>query len=152
MRQVRALGSLFMPNGFPGSFLRTCRLPLRARLTTSPPRELTATLSTTRGLRYDGGAAIAEHTNLSGVLTGNLSFQIQSWIASISTSNKDLISKEVIGNTYEGRPMTLLKLGRKSSFAKPAIFMDCGIHAREWISPAFCQWFVKEVRKNSERE
>ncbi|XP_003968067.2 carboxypeptidase B [Takifugu rubripes] len=71
--------------------------------------------------------------------------QIQSWIASISTSNKDLISKEVIGNTYEGRPMTLLKLGRKSSFAKPAIFMDCGIHAREWISPAFCQWFVKEA-------
>ncbi|XP_013856628.1 carboxypeptidase B, partial [Austrofundulus limnaeus] len=23
--------------------------------------------------------------------------------------------------------------------------MDCGIHAREWISPAFCQWFVKEA-------
>lgn len=23
--------------------------------------------------------------------------------------------------------------------------MDCGIHAREWIAPAFCQWFVKEV-------
>lgn len=23
--------------------------------------------------------------------------------------------------------------------------MDCGIHAREWIGPAFCQWFVKEV-------
>ncbi|CAG04269.1 unnamed protein product, partial [Tetraodon nigroviridis] len=71
--------------------------------------------------------------------------QIQSWIASISTSNTELISREVIGNTYEGRPMTVLKLGRKSSFAKPAIFMDCGIHAREWISPAFCQWFVKEA-------
>jgi hypothetical protein len=23
--------------------------------------------------------------------------------------------------------------------------MDCGIHAREWITPAFCQYFVKEV-------
>lgn len=23
--------------------------------------------------------------------------------------------------------------------------MDCGIHTREWIAPAFCQWFVKEV-------
>lgn len=23
--------------------------------------------------------------------------------------------------------------------------MDCGIHAREWISPAFCQWFVYQV-------
>ncbi|KFP47475.1 Carboxypeptidase B [Cathartes aura] len=28
---------------------------------------------------------------------------------------------------------------------KKAIFMDCGFHAREWISPAFCQWFVKET-------
>lgn len=38
------------------------------------------------------------------------------------------------------------QLGKKSSVNKPAIFMDCGIHAREWISPAFCQWFVKEVK------
>ncbi|TKS87691.1 Carboxypeptidase B [Collichthys lucidus] len=71
--------------------------------------------------------------------------KIQSWIASISSSNSALISKQVIGNTYEGRPMTVLKLGKRSSSTKPAIFMDCGIHAREWISPAFCQWFVKEA-------
>uniref|UniRef100_A0A3Q3WGA6 Carboxypeptidase B n=1 Tax=Mola mola TaxID=94237 RepID=A0A3Q3WGA6_MOLML len=70
---------------------------------------------------------------------------IQSWISSISSSDSDLISKQVIGNTYEGRPMTVLKLGKKSNSAKPAIFMDCGIHAREWISPAFCQWFVNEA-------
>lgn len=30
--------------------------------------------------------------------------------------------------------------------------MDCGFHAREWISPAFCQWFVKEVGKLSNKE
>uniref|UniRef100_A0A667YU23 Carboxypeptidase B n=1 Tax=Myripristis murdjan TaxID=586833 RepID=A0A667YU23_9TELE len=71
--------------------------------------------------------------------------KIHAWIASISSSNSQLISKQVIGNTYEGRPMTLLKLGKKSSSTKPAIFLDCGIHAREWISPAFCQWFVKEA-------
>ncbi|XP_029979803.1 carboxypeptidase B [Sphaeramia orbicularis] len=71
--------------------------------------------------------------------------EIQDWIASISSSNPNLISKQVIGNTYEGRPMNLLKIGKKSSSTKPAIFMDCGIHAREWISPAFCQWFVKEA-------
>lgn len=97
--------------------------------------------------------------------------QIESWISTIAASNPNLISKEAIGQTYEGRTMTLLKvghrrppsqlpekreridkcdplisqLGRKSSGTKPAIFLDCGIHAREWISPAFCQWFVKEV-------
>ncbi|XP_061568921.1 carboxypeptidase B [Cololabis saira] len=71
--------------------------------------------------------------------------EIQAWMNTISSSNTNLISKQVIGNTYEGRPMTVLKLGKKSSSTKPAIFMDCGIHAREWISPAFCQWFVKEA-------
>lgn len=39
-----------------------------------------------------------------------LGFQVQSWIASIASSNPSLISKQVIGNTYEGRPMTVLKV------------------------------------------
>lgn len=39
----------------------------------------------------------------------------------------------------------IFQLG-KSGPNKKAIFMDCGFHAREWISPAFCQWFVREVR------
>jgi len=71
--------------------------------------------------------------------------KIQNWIASISSSNDALISKQVIGNSYEGRPMTVLKIGKQSGATKPAIFLDCGIHAREWISTAYCQWFVKEA-------
>ncbi|NXI23960.1 CBPB1 Carboxypeptidase, partial [Sterrhoptilus dennistouni] len=69
---------------------------------------------------------------------------IAAWTADIAAQNPDLISRSVIGETYEGRPMYLLKLG-KSGQNKKAIFMDCGFHAREWISPAFCQWFVKEA-------
>uniref|UniRef100_A0A3Q2ECV0 Carboxypeptidase B n=1 Tax=Cyprinodon variegatus TaxID=28743 RepID=A0A3Q2ECV0_CYPVA len=71
--------------------------------------------------------------------------EIESWISSIASSNPSLISKQVIGQTYEGRSMHLLKLGKSSGSAKPAVFIDCGIHAREWISPAFCQWYVKEA-------
>nr|XP_006637871.1 PREDICTED: carboxypeptidase B [Lepisosteus oculatus] len=70
---------------------------------------------------------------------------IEAWMSSITAENPTLVSRSVIGTTYEGRKMHLLKLGRRSSSTKPAIFMDCGIHAREWISPAFCQWFVKEA-------
>ncbi|XP_012503783.1 PREDICTED: carboxypeptidase B2 [Propithecus coquereli] len=33
----------------------------------------------------------------------------------------------------------------KEQNAKNAIWIDCGIHAREWISPAFCLWFVDKV-------
>ncbi|XP_036438132.1 carboxypeptidase B [Colossoma macropomum] len=70
---------------------------------------------------------------------------IQDWIISITSANPTLISRTTIGNTEEGRPMHLLKIGKSSGSTKPAIFIDCGIHAREWIAPAFCQWFVKEA-------
>lgn len=39
-----------------------------------------------------------------------LVIQVEAWISSISSSNPDLVSKQVIGNSYEGRPMTLLKV------------------------------------------
>ncbi|NXL83558.1 CBPB1 Carboxypeptidase, partial [Alectura lathami] len=69
---------------------------------------------------------------------------IAAWTADIADQNPDLVSRSVIGETYEGRSIYLLKLG-KSGSNKKAIFIDCGFHAREWISPAFCQWFVKEA-------
>ncbi|KAL0592886.1 Carboxypeptidase B, partial [Plecturocebus cupreus] len=68
---------------------------------------------------------------------------IEAWTQQVATENPDLISRSVIGTTFEGRAMYLLKVG-KAGQNKPAIFMDCGFHAREWISPAFCQWFVRE--------
>ncbi|XP_051737418.1 carboxypeptidase B [Ctenopharyngodon idella] len=70
---------------------------------------------------------------------------ISDWAVSISSANADLISRQVIGNTYEGRPMHLLTVGKKTGSAKPAVFIDCGFHAREWITHAFCQWFVNEA-------
>ncbi|XP_007555633.1 carboxypeptidase B [Poecilia latipinna] len=71
--------------------------------------------------------------------------EIEAWTNTITSSNPSLVSKQIIGNTYEGRSMVLLKIGKSSASPKPAIFMDCGFHAREWISPAFCQWFVNEA-------
>ncbi|XP_060623731.2 mast cell carboxypeptidase A-like [Anolis sagrei] len=70
--------------------------------------------------------------------------QISSWIARIASKNPELVSRIKIGNTFENRPIYLLKIGKQKD-AEKAIFVDCGIHAREWISPAFCQWFVKEA-------
>ncbi|XP_067897655.1 carboxypeptidase B-like [Heterodontus francisci] len=70
---------------------------------------------------------------------------INDWIVSTVSRNSNLMSLTQIGTSYEGRPIYVIKIGKKASSSKPAIFMDCGIHAREWISPAFCQWFVKEA-------
>ncbi|KAL4609054.1 carboxypeptidase O precursor-like [Arapaima gigas] len=80
--------------------------------------------------------------------------EITSWMEMVVKENPDVVSVEVYGKTYEKRNITALKIGLKSSGEKKVIWMDCGIHAREWIAPAFCQWFVKEILtnyKNDER-
>ncbi|XP_059844557.1 carboxypeptidase B-like [Hypanus sabinus] len=76
--------------------------------------------------------------------------QIEAWTAKIAETYPTLISREEIGKSYEGRSIYLLRVGKRKGVAKPAIFLECGIHAREWISPAFCQWFVKEAVESCE--
>ncbi|XP_077657282.1 carboxypeptidase A6 isoform X2 [Ictidomys tridecemlineatus] len=74
--------------------------------------------------------------------------EIQSWMHHLNKTHSGLIHMFSIGRSYEGRSLFILKLGRKSRAYKRAVWMDCGIHAREWIGPAFCQWFVREVLEN----
>ncbi|XP_048190571.1 carboxypeptidase B [Perognathus longimembris pacificus] len=76
---------------------------------------------------------------------------IEAWTQQVEAENPDLVSRSVIGTTFEGRNMYLLKVG-KAKPNKPAIFIDCGFHAREWISPAFCQWFVREAVRTYRKE
>lgn len=45
----------------------------------------------------------------------------------------------------------VFQIGLKTEAKKKAVWMDCGIHAREWIAPAFCQYFVRQVREPSEK-
>ncbi|XP_053169054.1 mast cell carboxypeptidase A-like isoform X2 [Hemicordylus capensis] len=72
--------------------------------------------------------------------------KISAWTARIAEENPKLVSRIQIGNTFEKRPIYLLKVGKGKDSTK-AIFIDCGVHAREWISPAFCQWFLKEATR-----
>uniref|UniRef100_A0A4W4GXU5 Peptidase M14 domain-containing protein n=1 Tax=Electrophorus electricus TaxID=8005 RepID=A0A4W4GXU5_ELEEL len=71
--------------------------------------------------------------------------EISDWIQQMEKDHPDVVSRMVYGTTYEKRNITLLKIGLNNTMPKKAIWMDCGIHAREWISPAFCQHFVKEI-------
>ncbi|XP_051839269.1 mast cell carboxypeptidase A [Antechinus flavipes] len=72
--------------------------------------------------------------------------KIAAWTQRMTEKSPELISRVEIGKTEENNPMYVLKVGKKSG-QRRVIFMDCGIHAREWISPAFCQWFVYQAAK-----
>ncbi|XP_062235084.1 carboxypeptidase A6 [Platichthys flesus] len=71
--------------------------------------------------------------------------EIQSWMFDMNRTQPDLVDMFSIGKSYEGRPLYVLQLGKRSRPQKKAVWIDCGVHAREWIGPAFCQWFVKEA-------
>ena len=55
------------------------------------------------------------------------------------------VSHRSIGTTHEGRPINMLSLSLKDGKEKAAIWLDCGIHAREWISPAFCMYAIDQI-------
>ncbi|KAI4565452.1 hypothetical protein MJT46_019740, partial [Ovis ammon polii x Ovis aries] len=71
--------------------------------------------------------------------------EIYSWIEVMTERYPDMVEKIHIGSSYEKYPLYVLKVSKKEQRAKHAMWIDCGIHAREWISPAFCLWFVGSV-------
>ncbi|XP_053716123.1 carboxypeptidase A6 [Synchiropus splendidus] len=71
--------------------------------------------------------------------------EIQSWMFEMNRTHSDMVDLFSVGKSYEGRPLYVLQLGKRSRPQKKSVWIDCGVHAREWIGPAFCQWFVKEA-------
>ncbi|KAE8580160.1 hypothetical protein XENTR_v10024333 [Xenopus tropicalis] len=71
--------------------------------------------------------------------------EIYNWMDLMKEKHSEIVSQHYIGCTYELRPMYYLKIGWPSDKQKKIFFIDCGFHAREWISVAFCQWFVNEI-------
>ncbi|XP_071320287.1 carboxypeptidase B2 [Trachinotus anak] len=68
---------------------------------------------------------------------------IYDWINRTTQDNPSTVKAILIGSSYEKRPLYVLKLSLNNRPNKKAVWIDCGIHAREWISPAFCLWFVQ---------
>jgi murein tripeptide amidase MpaA len=50
----------------------------------------------------------------------------------------------VIGHSGEGRPLVVVRVGSGRP-GRPAVFVEGGIHAREWISPAAVTFMVDQL-------
>lgn len=101
------------------------------------------------------------------------SLQIYSWMDTLVAQFPKLVTKQEIGRTYENRPMYVLKVGVNPSLCvcvcvrtaeglsthslplqfstggskRPAIWLDTGIHSREWVSTATGVWTANKVRQ-----
>ncbi len=58
-------------------------------------------------------------------------------------ANPKIASSYVPGKSFEGRNMTVIVL--KSNRSRRSVWIDCGIHAREWVSPAACIVFINNI-------
>ncbi|KAM6926025.1 carboxypeptidase A4 [Lycodopsis pacificus] len=72
---------------------------------------------------------------------------IYSWMDTLVAEHPKLVTKQEIGRSYEDRPMYVLKFSTGGN-NRPAIWMDTGIHSREWVSPATGVWTANEIAIN----
>ncbi|XP_016068886.1 PREDICTED: carboxypeptidase A4 [Miniopterus natalensis] len=64
---------------------------------------------------------------------------------SIAGDFPDLASRVKIGRSFENRPMYVLKFSTGNDSQRPAIWLNAGIHSREWISQATAMWTARKI-------
>jgi hypothetical protein len=77
--------------------------------------------------------------------------EIDAWIDNFASAHSDVASIFTVGTSYEGQVFRGLKFSRGSN--NPAFYLNCGIHAREWVSPATCMFvskYLAEAQPGSE--
>ncbi|XP_035704864.1 carboxypeptidase B isoform X2 [Folsomia candida] len=70
---------------------------------------------------------------------------IHSWLDALAAHNPNIAQIGSIGRTTEGRDMKTIKLSSNLRKNNPIIFIDGGIHAREWISPAVVTYIIGKL-------
>lgn len=60
--------------------------------------------------------------------------EVQAYIENLAAEFPSSASVSTIGNTYQGRPIKIIKIQKDPSKPKKTIWIDGGLHAREWIA------------------
>lgn len=69
--------------------------------------------------------------------------EIYKHLDDLARQYSDKVKTVIGGKTYEGRQIKGVKLSFKAN--NPGIFIEGGIHAREWISPATVMYILNEL-------
>ncbi|KAM8715104.1 hypothetical protein ACLKA7_002190 [Drosophila subpalustris] len=67
-----------------------------------------------------------------------------SWMVTLAKQYPHVVTLIEGGKTYQGRSILGVKIS-KSLSEKPGIFLEAGIHAREWIAPAAATYIIQQL-------
>uniref|UniRef100_A0A0P6D443 Zinc carboxypeptidase n=1 Tax=Daphnia magna TaxID=35525 RepID=A0A0P6D443_9CRUS len=70
--------------------------------------------------------------------------EIIDYLNQLANSNP-LVSVSRIGVTDESRDIVTARISSGGGDTKPAIYLECGMHAREWIAHSTCIWIIDEL-------
>ncbi|NXW68245.1 CBPA1 Carboxypeptidase, partial [Hirundo rustica] len=70
--------------------------------------------------------------------------EIYNFMDMLVAENPNLVSKLEIGRSTENRPLYVLKFSTGGT-NRPAVWIDTGIHSREWVTQASGVWFAKKI-------
>lgn len=71
--------------------------------------------------------------------------EIDQYSLRLAASYPQFVQREVITRSFEGRDVFALKISSGGFGRKPIIFMDGGMHAREWVSQATVVYFLHRL-------
>ena len=72
--------------------------------------------------------------------------QINAYLEQLAADYPDIVTLDTLGQSYEKRDMKLIRISSgPSDPPKPVIFVDAGIHAREWIAPAVALYLINQL-------
>ncbi|XP_023063586.1 carboxypeptidase A4 isoform X2 [Piliocolobus tephrosceles] len=78
--------------------------------------------------------------------------QIYHEMDNIAADFPDLARRVKIGHSFENRPMYVLKFSTGKGARRPAIWLNAGIHSREWISQATAIWTARKIVSDYQRD
>ncbi|XP_072922918.1 carboxypeptidase A1-like isoform X3 [Hemitrygon akajei] len=69
--------------------------------------------------------------------------EIYRWVKNLAAESPQLVRRMRIGRSSQGRAIHVLKFS--TGHGRPAVWIDGGIHGREWIAPAVAIWMAKKI-------
>ncbi|XP_043261610.1 zinc carboxypeptidase-like [Colletes gigas] len=69
--------------------------------------------------------------------------EIYRWLDSLATQHPEIVKSITGGSSFQGQSIKGVKLSYREG--NPGVFVEGGIHAREWISPAVVTYILNEL-------